>query len=182
MDAIYKFQLDKKIVDSETEQGAGYYGPVTQSTIDEAYSALLAKKAKILSLQTEIENAKAEQAKITDVKKQEFVTMINRIPALKIGLVDPEVRTLQILLKDLGYLNVKDTAIYGQLTKAALAKYQFDLKVIDSVNSQYAGVLGEKSRAAMAEDLFQRWLKTNAIESTATIKKLEDELAALKKA
>lgn len=154
---------------------------MTQSTIDEAYSALLAKRAKIASVEAAIVSAKAEQAKVTDVKKQEFVTMINKIPALKLNLVDPEIRTLQILLKDLGYLNVKDTATYGPLTKAALAKYQYDLKLIDSLNSQYAGVLGDKSRAAIAEDLFQRWLKTNAADSNDAIKKLEAELVELKK-
>lgn len=181
VDAIYKFQLDKKIVDSETEQGAGYYGPVTQSTVDEAYGALLAKRAKIASIEASIIAAKAEQDKVTGVKKQEFVDMLKKIPTVKLNQVDPEVRTLQKILKDLGYMNVSDTAIFGPITKAALAKYQFDLKVNDSLTSQYAGVLGDKTRAAIAEDLFQRWLKANAGETGAAITKLEAELAELKK-
>ena len=181
VDAIYTFQLERKIVDNATEQGAGYYGPVTKSTVEEAHRAYLEKKAKIASLEEAIAKVKAEQDKQNESKKQEFVDMVGKIPTLKLGLVHPEVRTLQKILKDGGYLSVKDTAIFGSLTKAALIKYQIDLKVIENANSDFAGVLGEKTRAAMAADLYQRWLKTNSGAQGLEIERLEKELAELKK-
>ena len=181
VDAIYTFQLERKIVDNATEQGAGYYGPVTKSTVEEAHRAYLEKKAKIASLEEAIAKVKAEQDKQNESKKKEFVDMVAKIPTLKIGLVHPEVRTLQKILKDGGYLSVKDTAIFGSLTKAALIKYQIDLKVIENANSDFAGVLGEKTRAAMAADLYQKWLKTNSGAQGLEIERLEKELAELKK-
>lgn len=181
VDAIYAFQLERKIVDNATEQGAGYYGPVTKSTVEEAHRAYLEKKAKIASLEEAIAKVKAEQDKQNESKKQEFVDMVAKIPTLKIGLVHPEIRTLQKILKDGGYMTVKDTAIFGSITKAALIKYQIDLKVIDNANSDFAGVLGEKTRTAMAADLYQKWLKTNSGAQGLEIERLEKELAELKK-
>lgn len=66
------------------------------------------------------------------------------------------------------------------MTKAALAKYQLELKVIDKIDSQYAGVLGDVTRAAIANDLYERWAKTDTT-SNAEIEKLTKELEELKK-
>lgn len=106
--------------------------------------------------------------------------MLKKIPTARIGQVHPEIRTLQKKLKELGYMTHKDTAIFGEITKAALAKYQFDLKVIDSVSSQYAGVLGDQSREAIAIDLYNRWLATDT-GSTKEVDRIKGEIEALKK-
>ncbi len=58
VDAILKFQLAKQIVTSEDDIGAGFYGPVTQSTLEEAYASYLEKKAKIDALNVELERIK----------------------------------------------------------------------------------------------------------------------------
>jgi len=99
---------------------------------------------------------------------------------VKLGQVHPEIRTLQKILKQVGYLDRKDTAIFGELTKAALAKYQLELKVIDSITSTNAGILGDKTREAIAIDLYNRWLATDT-GSTKEMDRIQGEIDALKK-
>lgn len=180
VDALYAFQLAKKIVTGEEDPGSGYYGPVTKAALTESYTSYLARKWEIAKLETSLSEAQAALNTSRDKKKLEFVNMLKKIPTAKIGQVHPEIRTLQKKLKELGYMDHKDTAIFGELTRAALAKYQFDLKVIDSLSSQYAGVLWDQSREAIAIDLYNRWLATD-VGSTAEVDRIRGEIEALKK-
>lgn len=54
------------------------------------------------------------------------------------------------------------------------------LGVIDSLTSQYAGVLGEKTKDAIAADLFEAWVKTDTTGQEA-ITRIKAEIEALKK-
>ncbi|MFA6080173.1 MAG: peptidoglycan-binding protein [Candidatus Gracilibacteria bacterium] len=180
VDAILEFQLAKQIVTSGDDIGAGFYGPVTQSTLEEAYTAYLAKKIKIDALKAELEKIKAARIAVAAEQKKIFETSIQKIPTLKLGQIHPEIRTLQKLLKEYGYLDHKDTAIFGPLTKNALARYQLDLKVIDSISSQYAGVLGVKTKQAIVEDMVNRWQKTYTADFEA-VQKIENEIVELSK-
>lgn len=180
VDALYAFQLEKKIVTGEDDPGAGYYGPVTKSTLEESYKAYTARKEQIASLEADLEAAKEVQSKAREKKRLEFVATMKKIPQAKLRQVHPEIRTLQKILKQVGYLDHKDTAIFGELTKGALAKYQLELKVIDSLTSPFAGVLGDQTRAAIAQDLYNRWLTTDT-QSGAEIERIQAEIDALKK-
>lgn len=180
VDAIYAFQLEKKIVSGTDDPGAGYFGSVTQSALEESYQTFAAKKDQIVALETKIDEAKQARDEALEKKKQEYIAMLKKIPTVKTGQVHAEIRTLQKILKQVGYFNQKDTAIFGPVTKAALAKYQLDLKLIDSLSSPSAGVLGDKTREAIAADLYARWLKTDTT-SNAQIDKLQKELDELKK-
>ncbi len=180
VDAILAFQVAKQIVTSADDIGAGYYGPVTQSTLEEAYAAYLAKKVKIDALNAQLDTIKAARTGVFDAKKKWFAAIVQKIPSLKLGQVHPEIRTLQKLLKEYGYLDHKDTAIFGPLTKDALAKYQLKLGVITSLSSPLAGVLSDKTRQAIVEDMFQRWQKTYTADF-AEIQKIENEIADLSK-
>ncbi|MEI6711822.1 MAG: peptidoglycan-binding domain-containing protein [bacterium] len=112
VDAILAFQLAKQIVTSNDDIGAGFYGPVTQSTLEEAYQAFLEKKAKIDVLNAQLEKIKETRNGIFDEKKKSFQAIVDKIPSVKVGQVAPEIRTLQKILKDYGYLNHKDTATF----------------------------------------------------------------------
>jgi len=180
VDSLYSFQLAKKIVTGEEDPGAGYYGPVTKSTLAESYASYAARKGEIANLESALNEAQTKLNTSRDKKKLEFVNMMKRIPTAKIGQVHPEIRTLQKKLKELGYMDHKDTAIFGEITKTALAKYQFDLKVIDSLSSQYAGVLGDQTREAIAIDLYNRWLPSDTV-STGEVDRIKAEIEALKK-
>ena len=180
VDSIYAFQTAKKIVTSVDDPGAGYYGSVTQTTLDESYAAYTAKHAQIVALETQLDTAKQTRDAMLAKKQQEFVDTMKKIPAVRLNQVHPEIRTLQKILKQVGYLDAKDTAIFGKNTKSALAKYQLELRTIDSLTSQYAGVLGDKTRAAIAADLYARWLKTDTT-SNVDIDKIQKQLDDLKK-
>ncbi len=97
---------------SNDDIGAGFYGPVTQSTLEEAYKAYLERKAKIDALNAELERIKAARVTVAEEKRKTFESTINKIPSLKVGQIHGEIRILQKLLKEYGYLNHKDTAIF----------------------------------------------------------------------
>jgi len=180
VDAIYAFQLEKKIVTGTEDPGAGYYGSVTQSTLEESAQAFAAKKGQIVDLETKLDVAKQARDEALTKKQQEFTATVKKIPTVKLNQVHPEIRTLQKILKQVGFFNQKDTAIFGSITKAALAKYQLSLKVIDSLTDSSAGVLGDKTREAIANDLYARWLKTDTTSNIA-VDKAQKELDDLKK-
>lgn len=180
VDSLYAFQLEKKIVTGEEDPGAGYYGPVTKSTLAESYKSYEERKEQIASLESDLEEAKDVLNKSRDKKKLEFVNTLKKIPTAKLKQVHPEIRTLQKILKQVGHLDHKDTAIFGELTKAALIRYQLELKVIDSTTSPYAGVLGDQTREAMAIDLYNRWLLTDT-GSEKEVNRIQDEISALRK-
>lgn len=69
VDAIYAFQLEKKIVTGTEDPGAGYYGSVTQTTLEESYQALVAKKGQIVELETKLDAAKQARDEILAKKK-----------------------------------------------------------------------------------------------------------------
>ncbi len=180
VDSLYAFQLEKKIVTGEEDPGAGYYGPVTKSTLAESYKSYEERKEQIASLESDLEEAKDVLNKSRDKKKLEFVNTLKKIPTAKLKQVHPEIRTLQKILKQVGHLDHKDTAIFGELTKAALTKYQLELKVIDSTTSPYAGILGDQTREAIAIDLYNRWLLTDT-GSEKEVNRIQDEISALRK-
>jgi len=70
VDAILEFQVAKQIITSPDDIGAGYYGPVTQSTLEEGYAAYLAKKIKIDALNAQLETIKAARTGVFDEKKK----------------------------------------------------------------------------------------------------------------
>ncbi len=69
VDAIYAFQLEKKIVTGTEDPGAGYYGSVTQTTLEESYQTLVAKKGQIVELETKLDAAKQARDEVLAKKK-----------------------------------------------------------------------------------------------------------------
>lgn len=112
VDSLYAFQLEKKIVTGEEDPGAGYYGPVTKSTLEESYKSYQERKEEIASLEQDLEAAKDVLNNSREKKKLEFINTIKKIPTAKLKQVHPEIRTLQKILKQVGYLDHKDTAIF----------------------------------------------------------------------
>ncbi len=180
VDSIYAFQLAKNIVSGESDPGAGYYGPVTRAAIEESYTSFIARKAQIAELEKSLDAEKEKIATDQVAKKAEFQAMINKIPQAKLGDVHAEIRTLQKLLKELGFMDHVDTAIFWPITKEALAKYQLELGMIDSLSSQFAGVLWSRTKEAIANDLYIRWLAKNPTNNTE-IERIQKEIENLKK-
>ena len=70
---------------------------------------------------------------------------------LELGDVDPDVRTLQVLLAQLGYLKEKPTAIFGEKTRQALIKFQIKEGLIDKPDHPAAGFVGPATHNAFAK-------------------------------
>lgn len=81
---------------------------------------------------------------------------------LQEGDVSEGVRTLQELLVQLGYLEEKPTAIFGEKTKAALIKFQLEKKLIDNANHPAAGYVGPGTKAAFEKETLKQYAISSA--------------------
>jgi peptidoglycan hydrolase-like protein with peptidoglycan-binding domain len=68
---------------------------------------------------------------------------------LELGHEGEEVRKLQALLHEAGYLSVKPTGAFKEMTQEALVKFQMDQKLINTVAHQAAGYLGPGTKKAL---------------------------------
>jgi|CXWL01.1.fsa_nt_gi peptidoglycan hydrolase-like protein with peptidoglycan-binding domain len=99
----------------------------------------------------------ASAGRIGQQTKATLDDIANRIVAktprqdLQEGEVDPEVRKLQEILVQLGYLKEKPTAIFGAKTKEALITFQLEKGLIDSSQHQAAGFVGPSTQKAFAQ-------------------------------
>ncbi|MDD3145323.1 MAG: peptidoglycan-binding protein [Candidatus Gracilibacteria bacterium] len=162
-DSIYTFQVENNIVKSEKDLGAGNFGPKTRETLKAVYASYNVEKEKAEKLLQEEENRKIElENKYREIEKSVILKVDGKTKDLlgvKFGEVSPRVRNLQLSLKELGYFDDKDTAIYGEKTKDAISDFQLENDLIDDVNSQYAGIIGERTISVIKEKLKTKYLK-----------------------
>jgi len=110
---------------------------------------------------------KAKQLAKEVKERDEAALFVSSFGTPKDQEVGAHVRKLQQTLKLLGYFSGKDTAIFGKITRNALAQYQIDRKIITKLDRSEAGIIGEKTRLALTEDLLN-------------IKKIKNAVIALK--
>lgn len=129
--AILSFQQEKRLVGHKDAPGAGRIGPLTKGELlDERARAMAAADAQQLLLQRRIRESLT--------KKGLLVTQF-----LQKGYTGNQVRTLQELLAKKGYFPAdKINGVFGDLTKASVAQYQVDAKLVPSVNDANAGRVG----------------------------------------
>ncbi len=152
IDAIYDFQVKQKLVKSEFEFGAGFFGKKTRETLEKEYSIFLKKAEKE---KKEKEQLTLEQEKLNKEKQEKNEQAIKNIESLgdmKLGDIGQNVRTLQKILTKLGRLNEKDTAIYGEKTRQAIIDLQIKEQIIDSTG---AGNVGPETRKVLGRLLIQ---------------------------
>ncbi|MCB0386507.1 MAG: peptidoglycan-binding protein, partial [Bdellovibrionales bacterium] len=91
-----------------------------------------------------------------------FYTVDNSTPreGLSEDDVDPDVRTLQQTLNQLGYLKEDPTAIFGPKTKEALIAFQLDHKLIETAAHPAAGYVGPGTITALKELMLKNFLIT----------------------
>ncbi|MFK7780505.1 MAG: hypothetical protein QM490_05230 [Candidatus Gracilibacteria bacterium] len=197
IDPIYYYQLSKGIVIGVYSPGAGNFGPKTRASLKETYNNYLDTKElnKIeqarIDEENRLEQIRIEEEKIkAEARKKELEEKYKHLEKLslekaeeklkfigtpKFGEVSHSVRELQLTLKDLGFFEQKDTAIYGPITKESIIAYQIDRKLISLNTDPGAGSIGPKTRDSLKEDLKERFLK----EIVITEKFNEKELAGL---
>ena len=145
--AVYNFQLNKKIVSSKSSPWAGQYWPITRKALKTEFDNYLRKKESIKANIKKIELAKIN-IKNTASKK------LNEIWKPVFWDISPSVRELQLTLKKLWYFKLKDTAIFWNITKTSIIKYQLDKWIIKTKNDVWAWYFGPKTRKSIHNDLY----------------------------
>lgn len=172
--AVYDFQVDFGVVESEWDEGAGYYGKMTHS----ALTAVVDKKMTIVkTYPREMQiwvPAKKELPKIASLEPPKVATSrqaLHFAPSLmnKIFVQETEVSEVEKIATDMdlndrngevvklqniliknGYLSAGlNTGYYGNQTEKAVLKYQIDKGVVSSGNDPGAGRVGPKTRASL---------------------------------
>lgn len=131
VDAVFKFQFDHRIINSEYDLGAGFFGP---------------KSFQVMVLRLVTSNYKEEE-------KSDSVLLEND---LQFGDQGPSVQRLQEELKALNFLRIDPTGYFGQLTGHAVLKFQQANNLVEDETSVGAGVFGPLTRAKMNEVLAQK--------------------------
>lgn len=163
-DSIYTFQVENYIVKSEKDLWAWNFWPKTREALKTVYTSYSLEKEKAVKLLQEEEKRKQElEDKYREIEKSIIETVEKKTKDLlwiKFWEVSPRVRNFQLTLKELGYFNEKDTAIYWDKTKESLAIFQLDNNLIDTIDSQYAWVLWERTLGVLKDKLEEKYLQS----------------------
>ena len=150
--ALAKFQADKSLVPSVSHKLAGTYGPKTRAALAAAHGEFSERARKYAGLSAEISSLKARReaalAKASAKARAEALS----IGKVRPGAVGANVRDLQNLLRDLGHFGGRDTAIFGDATREALAEYQLARGLVRGKGDAAAGLVGPRTLGALAED------------------------------
>lgn len=176
--AIFDFQVAYDIVQSDSDIGAGYFGPKTRAKMRDVYENYSVTEKKIQKLKSQIQELKTQRVEFIMQKQEEFKREIELYGFLKQWSVSENVRNLQKYLKQFGFMDHVDTGYFGPATAKALAQYQVDLGVIDSVDAQFAWFFWPGTRAAMKDDLLKRFDATDRTHLNE-IDDLETEIKSL---
>jgi len=157
---ILNFQLENNIIKSKNELGAWYFWPKTRAKLKEKYNEY--QKQEELKKQEEKRKKELEEKfkQLQELSLKQAKKEISNIWTPKFWEVSPRVRELQKKLKILGYFNYKDTAIFWNITKQSIIKYQLDKKIIKSKNELGAGYFWPKTREQLTNDLAKLILNT----------------------
>jgi len=126
--AVLNFQLTNLVIDSETEAGAGGFGPKTQAALSAALNKYETQKALI-----------------------ERWSDFNFEDNLSKGKRDESVLKLQEILVQRELLDHLPTGYFGNLTKEALIEFQLAEGLIETATSAGAGSVGPKTRELLNE-------------------------------
>lgn len=163
-DSIYDYQLSKWIVAWLSTAWAGNYWPKTRENLKKSYNEYLANKENARLEQARV----AEEAKKAEARKQELEQKYKKLDELslkkaqeklaliwvpKFGETSSNVRNLQLTLKQLGFFDQKDTAIYGEKTKESVLAYQISRKLVSTKDDLGAWLIGPRTLEAMKNDI-----------------------------
>lgn len=169
-DTIYDYQISKWIVAWLSSVWAGNYWPKTRESLKKSYNEYLANKESARLEQARL----AEEAKKAEERKQELEKKYKSLEELslkkaqeklamiwlpKFGETSSNVRNLQLTLKQLGFFNQKDTAIYGEKTKESVLAYQISRKLVSTKDDLGAWMIGPRTLETMKNDIKQQFFQ-----------------------
>lgn len=139
--AVYQFQIDNEMVESENDLGAGHTGVNTRKMLDLAIAKL-----------------KEEQEQVQFQRYQQGLLLISKYPDLNknsqtftrnlnLGSIGDDVRILQEELVSMGFLRIEPTGYYGELTEHAVFKLQQKRGIVVTMEDEGAGVVGPQTRS-----------------------------------
>lgn len=163
IDAIYDFQIGEWIIKSNYDIWAWNFWPRTRETLKDKYLSHKKELQEAEKIRQEEEKRKKElEDKYREIEKSVIEQVDKKTKDLlwiKFWEVSPRVRELQLTLKELWYFDEKDTAIYWEKTKNSLALFQFENNLIDSLDSQYAWILWERTLSVIKDKLKSKYLQ-----------------------
>lgn len=198
---IFNYQLDKELVINEGSVWAGVYGPNTRATLKKDYEEFTNKqkqetedkirleeeKIELEARKLELEILDKEKSIATQERKTELVEQFIRLEKIagdeaknrieNIWLleewdVSASVRELQVILKEIGYLEAKDTAIYGRQTKESIFEYQLDRGLISSLSDTGAWIFWPVTKDQINKDLQASELEKLLFENEISLEEL----------
>lgn len=141
INAIFQFQKDHSIVDSEDDIGAGYFGKRTLAILSQNYGLGVAKAAE-----SSVQNGSTDTIQpITVFPKN-----------LALGDSGDDVRLLQAELKNMNLLGIDPTGYYGEVTAHAVFKFQQIQKLVGTSENAGAGQFGDFTRSKLHAILQER--------------------------
>jgi len=145
--AVVAFQLKYEIIDTDSDFGAGYFGPQTRRTLEEALSGQNPTPQEVLTIMN-IANAAN-----TDAYAEAVSYAGNGLSFLakdlKPGDSGPEVVELQTELKKLNLFGLDPTGNYGDVTAHAVFKFQQSRGLVATLDSPGAGTFGPITRGEL---------------------------------
>ena len=152
--AVLKFQLDYEIVDSNSDFGAGFFGPQTRKILNKAINGLSPSSNHQNNL---VPVAKAAP---TDANANKILLAGNGISFLdrdlQLGDSGQAVLELQTELKKLNLFGIEPTGYYGEVTAHAVFKFQQSRGLLVDESSIGAGTAGPSTRQELAAILNSR--------------------------
>lgn len=151
VNAVFDFQQDNDILDSEDNLGAGYFGPQTLAVLSDRLTSLDEPISQTL------DNLPNEQAI--------FVAFENN---LALGDQGNDVTRLQEELRKFNLLRIEPTGYYGVVTQNAVFKFQQRKGLVTSISDLGAGTLGPQTRSHLNSILGYRANSNQRIASRTT--------------
>lgn len=159
--SLIDYQLEIKVIITKNDNWAWYFGPKTreQAKVDYwVYKAIEAQKIARLDAEKKAKELKEKMEKEMIAKSNiNSEKVMDAIWKPSVWSVGQNVRVLQKTLAYLGHFNTKDSAIYGQVTKNAITKFQVKNNVIESEKSDGAWYFWPKTRRKMKEVLARKF-------------------------
>ncbi len=144
-EAVFGFQVDQGILDSEWDLGAGHFGVSTRRCMDEALADVEIEKE--LEQIDFLREGLAKIQEYTDLS-EDPVYFTN---SLSLGDSGDDVYALQVELQNLGYFLIEPTGYYGEVTEHAVFKLQQKWGLVETMDDEGAGVAGPKTRGMINE-------------------------------
>lgn len=155
-DSLVRFQIDRGLVATASDRGAGFYGPRTKQAFEEAIRTRFAPETVSLV----VPKSGGETATPLFSK------------ALALGDRGSDVERLQQELRKLNFLSLPETGYYGKITEHAVFKFQQAHGILKSKSESGAGVVGPQTMSKLAEIAGNRHEQKRAITKTTEQKEI----------